>query len=138
MAQAAQELRSEPISASVKGRPIIIATDFTVVGDVTTLHAMTDALVSDIVWIKVTNNSSAAELLSLILNPIDDTVLANVNDATIKISIPAQRTVFLLQGERFRQVAGNSYTIAAYAPNTTGNMRATGWFNRLSQGAITP
>ena len=136
MAQAAQEMRTETIG--LLGRPIIIDTDFTTVGDVTTIHAMTDLTAIDAVWLECFNNGTASQILSLIISPNDDTVVGDVDAATLEINIPEKSSVWVMQGLRVRRDAGNGYTIAAYAPDTSGNLRVTGWFNRTAQGTLTP
>lgn len=136
MAAAAQELRTDPVSACVDGAPVVILTDFTIVGDVTSIHVMTEDLVVDEVWLQLVNNGTAVETLSLIVSPTDDTVIANVNSATLKLNIAPKASRWILAGQRVRLRSGNSYTIAAYAGDTNGNMRVIGWFNRLTQPDI--
>ncbi len=135
MVQASQEMRTETIG--LLGRPIIVDTDFTTVGDVTTIHNMTDANAVDAVWLECFNNGTTAQLLSLIVSPNDDSVVGDVDNATTKINIPPQSSVWVMQGQRVRRDAGNSYTIAAYTTDTVGNLRVVGWFNRTAQGAVT-
>ena len=88
---ASQELRADSTSASAKGRPIQIDTDYTVVGDVTTLHAMTQADVLDKVSLTFWNISDAAIDVTLIVSPNDDTVVADVDAASLVISVPPKR-----------------------------------------------
>lgn len=136
MVQASQEMRTGTIG--LLGRPIIVDTDFSTVGDVTTIHAMTDANAVDAVWLECFNSGTAPQILSLIVSPNDDGVVGDVDDATLEISIPEKSSVWNAQGLRVRRDAGNSYTIAAYTTDTSGNLRITGWFNRTAQGALTP
>ena len=138
MAAALQELRTEV--AGTLGRPILIDTDFTVVGDVTTIHNLTISDVIDSLWLECFNvHASTTKVLSLIVSPNDDTILADVNDAKVNIAIPPQSSIWVLQGHRVRRNSGNAYTVAAHAPSgdTTGDLRILGWITRVLQGGVT-
>lgn len=133
-----QELRTEIISESVKGRPIHISTDYTTATDVTHLHVMTEDNVLDSLHLKVHNGYSSAVVLYLILNPADHTSTASVDAATLALEIPRYSTVEVLHGERFRWISGTAYTIAAYvATADIDRLHVTGWYNRLKSGELT-
>lgn len=133
-----QELRTEIISESVKGRPIHINADFTTASDVTPLHVMTQDDVIDSLHIKVHNGYSSAVVLNLVINPEDETSKPSIDNATLTIEIPRYATVDVLQGERVRFITGSTYTIAAHvATADIGRLHVTGWYNRLKSGELT-
>lgn len=133
---ASQELRAESISGGPDGRPVKIDTDYTAVGDVTTLHECTQDDVLDKVFLTLWNTGTTATTIELVVSPVDDTVIANVDDATISVSCPPDRPVEL-PPLLVRRMSGNSYSVAAYAPNTNGDVRCTGRVVRLAQGDLT-
>lgn len=134
---ASQELRLDTISASPTGRPLPIDTDLTVVGDVTTLHAMTQDDVIDRVIFALWNSGNSAVTVNFVINPVDDTVLADVNAATIQVRVAANSIIESLP-VYVRRIAGNSYTIAAYvATADIGDVLATGRYIRYTQGILT-
>ena len=135
-----QEVRSEVLSESVDGRPILIALDYTVAADVTPIHIMTVDDVSDAVWLQVHNTDTSASVdLNLILNPSDDTSTASIDAATITVTIPRGSSSWVLQGERFRLIAAIGYTIAAYTSTADVNkLQVTGWFTRVKGTDLTP
>jgi len=133
-----QELRTEIISESVKGRPIHIVDDFALASDVTRIHVMTEADVIDSVHIKIHNGYSSSVVLNLIINPDDETSKASIDNATLTLEIPRYTTVEVLHGERVRFIAGSTYTIAAHvATADIGRLHVTGWYNRLKSGELT-
>lgn len=133
-----QELRTEIISESVKGRPIHINADFTTASDVTPLHVMTQDDVIDSLHIKVHNGYSSAVVLNLVINPEDETSKPSIDNATLTIEIPRYATVEVLHGERVRFITGSTYTIAAHvATADIGRLHVTGWYNRLKSGELT-
>lgn len=133
-----QELRTEIISESVKGRPIHINADFTTASDVTPIHVMTQDDVIDSLHIKVHNGYSSAVVLNLVINPEDETSKPSIDNATLTIEIPRYATVDVLQGERVRFITGSTYTIAAHvATADIGRLHVTGWYNRLKSGELT-
>ena len=134
---ASQELRADSISAGVDGRPVQISLDHTTVGDVTTLHAMTQDDVVDKVRLVLWNTHTSAVIVSIIISPIDDTVAGNVDDATVTYSVPASSAVEL-PALYVRWISGNSYTIAAYvATADVDRVLVTGRQIRLTQGDLT-
>ncbi len=133
-----QELRTEIISESVKGRPIHINADFTTASDVTPIHVMTEADVIDSLHLKVHNGYSSAVVLNLVINPDDETSKPSIDDATLTLEIPRYATVEVLHGERVRFITGSTYTIAAHvATADIGRLHVTGWYNRLKSGELT-
>ena len=134
---ASQELRADSITACPKGRAVPIALDHTTVGDVTTLHAMTQADVVDKVFLTFWNISSSAIDVSLIISPADDTNATNVDDATVIVSVPPARPLEI-PAFYVRFDSGNSYTIAAYvATADVDNVLVMGRYSRLTQGDLT-
>ncbi len=134
---ASQELRLDTISASPTGRPLPIDTDLTVVGDVTTLHAMTQDDVIDKVIFSLWNSKNSAVTVSFVVNPVDDTVLGDVNDATIEVRVAANSIIESLP-VYVRRIDGNSYTIAAYVPTADLDVvLITGRYIRYTQGSLT-
>jgi hypothetical protein len=134
---ASQELRLDTISASATGRPLPIDTDLTVVGDVTTLHAMTQDDVIDKVIFSLWNSKNSAVTVSFVVNPVDDTVLGDVNDATIEVRVAANSIIESLP-VYVRRIVGNSYTIAAYVPTADLDVvLITGRYIRYTQGSLT-
>ena len=133
-----QELRTEIISESVKGRPIHINADFTTASDVTPIHVMTEADVIDSLHLKVHNGYSSAVVLNLVINPDDETSKPSIDDATLTLEIPRYATVEVLHGERVRFITGSTYTVAAHvATADIGRLHVTGWYNRLKSGELT-
>ena len=138
MALQNQEIRTESISESAGGSAIIINADYTTVADVDHLHIMTVADVIDSLYIDVFNSHSAGVHISLVLNPIDTAVGANVDAVTVTVHIPGKESLRLLQGQRFRVKAGNAYTVAAYvATGDIGHLSVTGWVNRIKSSEMT-
>ena len=133
-----QELRTEILSGSTKGEPIIVALDYTTVSDVTHVHDMTQDGVIDAVYLECHNSYSSNINLELILNPTDTSSTSAVDAATIEITVPRHGSVWVLQGQKFRYRSGNAYTIAAYV-NTAGvnYLKITGWYNRIKTGELT-
>lgn len=133
-----QELRTEILSESVKGRPIHINADYTTASDVTPLHVMTEDDVIDSVHIKIHNGYSSSVVLNLVINPEDETSKPSIDNATLTLEIPRYTTVDLLRGERVRFITGSTYTIAAHvATADIGRLHVTGWYNRLKSGELT-
>lgn len=133
-----QELRTEIISESVKGRPIHIVDDFALASDVTRIHVMTEDDVIDSVHIKIHNGYSSSVVLNLVINPEDEASKASIDNATLTLEIPRHTTIEVLHGERVRFIAGSTYTIAAYvATADIGRLHVTGWYNRLKSGELT-
>lgn len=130
-----QELRAE--GSPNLGRPQPIALDYTGVGDVTTLHSMSVADVLDRVGLTLWNISAAAIDVSIIISPNDDTVLADVDAATVLVIAPVKLPL-LLPDFYVRWDAGNSYTIAAYvATGDVNNVLVTKRVVRFAQGSLT-
>ncbi len=139
---ASQELRADAcsVSAAVFGRPTIISTDYTAVGDVTTLHAMTQADVVDKVWLTFWNIDSTLTVgIALIINPNDDGVVGDVDAATVNIRVPPRRPLVLDPLFVRFDPGGNAYTIAAYAVLTAeiNLVKVTSRYVRLTQGVLT-
>lgn len=126
-----QELRAE--CGVTLGRPILIALDYTVVGDVTTIHSMGVADVLDKVVLSLWNTTSSAIVTSIIISPNDDTVLADVDAATVSVSVPANATLEL-PDLYVRYDSGNSYTIAAYV--STGDVNNISVTKRVIRYAL--
>lgn len=138
MALQNQELRTEAISQSTGGRAIIINADYTTVADVDHLHIMTVADVLDSVYLEAFNSYSTTVNINLVLNPIDTAVGANVDAVTVTVAVPRTGSAWLLQGQRFRLTAGNTYTLAAYvATADIGRLKVTGWVNRIKSSEMT-
>lgn len=134
---ASQELRADTTSASTNGRPIPIALDYTIVGDVTTLHAMTQADVVDKVFLTLWNVTDASVEIQLIISPNDDTVIADVDAATLSILVPPKRPLEL-PPFFVRYDSGNSYTMAAYSATAdVDSVLVTSRYVRLTQGDLT-
>ncbi len=134
---ASQELRADSISAGTDGRPVKVTLDHTTVGDVNTLHAMTQDDVVDKVTLTLWNTHTSAVIVSLVISPIDDTVAANVDDATVTYSVPASSAVEL-PALYVRFITGNTYTLAAYVATADINrVFITGRYQRLTQGDLT-
>lgn len=134
---ASQELRADSISAATDGRPVPIALDHTTVGDVTTLHAMTQSDVLDRVWLALWNTHTSAVLVSLVISPADDTVGADVDAATVVVSVPAS-SALELPALYVRFIIGNAYTIAAYvATADVDRVLVTARYQRMTQGDLT-
>lgn len=135
---ASQEIRAENISAATNGRPIPIALDHTTVGDVTTLHAMSVADQLDKVFLTFWNLTDAVIEVSLIISPVDDTNATSVDDATVQLLVPSKRP-FEIPPFYVRNIAANSYTIAAFvATANVNNILVQGRYSRFAQGALTP
>ena len=133
---ASQELRADVESLQLKGRPIPIALDYTVVGDVTLLHVMTQADVMDKVSLVLWNVTDESVEITLIISPNDDTVIANVDAASLKILVPPKRPLEL-PPFFVRWDSGNSYTIAAYSATADVNsVLVNSHFVRLTQGDL--
>ena len=144
MSTISEQVLSGYISASVSGRPVEIDTDYSSSTDTTTLHTITAASAAsmDSVFLKVWNNDTARHVLTLVLNPAGNGSTAVVDAASLKFSLAPQAWTWLLEGERFRSIGGNPYTIAAYSTTaaavTNKYLRVLGWFNRLTQAVVTP
>lgn len=134
---ASQELRADNISASTDGRPVPIALDHTTVGDVTTLHAMTQDDCVDKVFLTFWNLTALAIEVSVIISPVDDTNATNVDDATVTLLVPS-KVPFEVPPFYVRNIAANSYTVAAYvATADVDNVLVQGRYSRLTQGDLT-
>ncbi len=128
-----QELRVE---SRLLGRPVRIALDYTTVGDVTPLHVMTADDVVDKVWVTLWNRHSAAIIVSIIVSPSDDTVVGDVDAATITalapVNLPLELPPMLV-----RLNAGNAYTIAAHVITAEVDLvRVTTRIVRYAQGEL--
>lgn len=133
-----QEVRTEVFSESSDGAPVKVALDHTTVSDVTHIHIMTVEDVIDSVWLEVFNQHTASIDLSLILNPTDTSSATPVDDATVTILIRPKSSLWVLQGQRFRLVVGNTYTLAAYVATADINLlKVTGWINRQKSTDLT-
>ena len=131
-----QELRAE--GSPNNGRPVEIALDFTTALDVTLIHVMSVADVLDKVWLTFWNDTDVAIDVSLIISPNDDTVVADVNAATVLISVPPKRPYSLPEFFVRFDAGGNTYVIATYvATADINNVRVTKRVVRLAQGALT-
>ena len=133
-----QEVRTEIISASTYGEPVVIEADYDNAADVDTIHAMTRASVLDAVFLEAFNSSTSAVDLNLVLAPSDDASTSAIDDATVTVSIPAKSSIWVLQGQRFRRNSSVAYSVAAYvATADAGDVSVTGYFTRIQGGAVT-
>ena len=133
-----QEVRTEVLSESGSGAPIKVTLDHTTVGDVNSIHVMSVAGVVDAVFLEVFNKSARGIDLNLILNPISTSNATNVDDATVLVTIRPKSSLWVLQGQRFRFISGNTYTIGAYvATADVGQLFVTGWVNRQKTDTLT-
>lgn len=133
------EVRTEVLSESANGRPILIDTDYTTAADVTPIHAITQNDVLDAVYLEVFNTNTGHNITcSLVLSPATTTSTTDIDAATVSVTVPRGGSVWILQGQRFRRTSGASYTIAAYAPAAyVSDLYITGWYSRVYQPEIT-
>jgi hypothetical protein len=130
------EARTESLSGCAEGEALEITG--TTWNAPTVIHDMTVDDVIDCVWLKVCNTTGAAVTLNLILNPNDSDTQADVDASTFQISIPANDTRQVLDGDRFRlhTNVNNTETIAAYSA-VSGELIVHGHCVRLEQDDLT-
>lgn len=133
---AEQEARRDVLSGSTGGGAILVGTDYGTTSDVTTVHHVDVSDAVDSVWLQAHNVSEVAVVLSLICNPSDDTDVTEIDNVTIDVEIPAQDSLWVLQGDAFRKRGSNTKTIAAYVATANVNeIRLTGYVVR-AKGAL--
>lgn len=135
MATRLHEVETDPVSGCPDGRSFLVSSTTSTAAD--TVHAMTDATAVDAVWLAATNNTSSSVVLNLVLNPVDDTNAANVAAALSSVSIRANSTVYVLEGERFRDSTG-AYVVGAYVgAGDDDKISLRGWYVRRIQPDVT-
>ena len=129
-----QESQRDYLSGADLGAPITISEDYTSSTDTAVLHeAIADH--SDAVWVQIWNSHTAAVDLNLILNPLG-TSGAEVDAATMTLTIPAKDSLWVLQGESVRLRAGVAAVQAYVATADAGRLKATGYVVRTKSGDL--
>ena len=130
-----QDSRRDHLSAATGGGAILISLDYTSAADVTALHQVTAGHV-DSVWMQAHNDTNSNVLLSLVMNPSDDTDTAAIDAVTTIVEVPKYSSLWVLQGESFRLRGSNSAAITAYtAVGDVNKIRVTGYVVR-TRGAV--
>lgn len=132
------EVRTECIGGAPYGEAVRITS--TSSASPTTLHTMTDSTAIDAVWLHLWNTSTSDVTIGLILNADDSADSTSVANATVRVVVPAESDLWVLQGDRFRvHASGNAtFTIAAYViTGLPGDVRVTGHIDRITQPELT-
>lgn len=131
-----QEMRREVLSGSTGGGAIVVGLDYDSAADVTTVHHASQADALDAVHLRAHNSHTADVELSLVLNPSDDTSTTEIDAVTITVVVPAQASLWVLQGDTFRARGSNTTTITAYtATADVDRISLTGYVVR-AQGSL--
>jgi heptaprenylglyceryl phosphate synthase len=127
-----QEARRDVLSGSTGGGAISVALDYTNAADVTTVHHVTTGY-ADSIWLQAHNKHTADVTLSLVLNPSDDTSTSAIDAVTVDVVIPANDSLWVLQGDAFRLRGSNTKTVAAYtATADVDRIMLTGYVVRVA------
>lgn len=132
----AYRLDTDCFSESVGGRPIRITSSTSTAADPVHIMAASDVL--DCAWMTISNRGTGIVECCVVINPADDTVLADVQDASFFVSIPNRSSILVLEGLRLR-VGTGAYTIGVYLVNAgdSGKLQVTGWVNRSYRAQMT-
>ena len=136
-----QEIRTGVLSESTNGRPIIV--DSSTNSSATPVHHITStAGICDSMFVRVNNDSASSVTAFVVVAPSDDTSGSACDDATMAFILPRYSSTWVMVGERVEYDASlTNYHVGIYTDSTSATnevLRVTGWFNRITQGSVTP